>query len=109
MLTRLRTTLFAALAILCLMPVAGLRAQSCVLCYTSLANAGPNGIRAFQIAMFVLLIPTLLLFVGLFLLVYHRRAVAEPEPARTEAPLAPAPRASKTWAFAHRPLAPRSM
>jgi hypothetical protein len=81
MLRRLRKILFAALMVLGLMPAVGLRAQSCVLCYTSLANASPNAIHAFLVAMFVLLIPALLLFVGLFVLVFRRRTANEPEPA----------------------------
>ena len=44
-------------------------AQGCVLCYTSLAGAGPNAMRAFMMAMFALLIPALLLFIGVFLVI----------------------------------------
>ena len=71
---------FALLAVLGSMPAMA-HAQGCVLCYTSIAQASPAGIRAFQLAMFVLLVPALLLFVGLFLLVFRRRSTAQPEPA----------------------------
>jgi hypothetical protein len=65
------------LAALCFAPAAW--AQGCVLCYTSLAASGPAGMRAFQFAMFALLIPALLLFLGVFFLVFRRaRAVSTP-------------------------------
>jgi hypothetical protein len=54
-------------------------AQGCVLCYTSLSAASPGALHAFQLAMLVLLIPALLLFAGLFLLVYRHRATADPD------------------------------
>ena len=57
----------------------GARAQGCVLCYTSLASSGPTAMHAFQMAMFALLIPALLLFLGVFLLIFRR--------ARTKAPV----------------------
>jgi hypothetical protein len=79
MLRRLRTITVAALAVLGMMPASAARAQSCVLCYTSLANASPGAIRAFETAMLVLLVPTLLLFVGLFVLIFRHRATAEAE------------------------------
>jgi hypothetical protein len=53
-------------------------AQGCVLCYTSLAGAGPAAMRAFQLAMLVLLIPALSLFAGVFLFIFLRaRAASE--------------------------------
>ena len=66
-------TAFAALAF-----TPGAWAQGCVLCYTSVAAGGPAAMHAFQLAMFVLLIPALSLFLGLFLLIFRR--------ARTEFP-----------------------
>jgi hypothetical protein len=50
----------------------GAWAQGCVLCYTSLASSGPAAMHAFQMAMFALLIPALLLFLAVFLLVFRR-------------------------------------
>ena len=60
----------------------GAWAQGCVLCYTSLASSGPAAMHAFQVAMFALLIPALLLFAGVFLLIFRR--------ARTQVPVRPA-------------------
>jgi hypothetical protein len=77
---RLRTTILAVLAVFSLMPALGAHAQGCVLCYTSLAGASPNGLHAFQLAMLVLLVPALLLFLGLFLLIFRRRATRQPDP-----------------------------
>jgi len=51
-------------------------AQGCVLCYTSLASAGPGAMRAFQLAMLVLLIPALTLFAGVFLFIFLRARAA---------------------------------
>jgi len=64
----------------------GAWAQGCVLCYTSLASSGPAAMHAFQMAMFVLLIPALLLFLGLFLLIFRR--------ARPQVPVQPVSRNS---------------
>ena len=50
----------------------GAWAQGCVLCYTSLASSGPGAMHAFQMAMFALLIPALLLFLAVFFLVFRR-------------------------------------
>lgn len=56
-------------------------AQGCVLCYTSLAASGPTALHAFQLAMFVLLIPALLLFAAVFLFILRRaRAADSPRP-----------------------------
>jgi hypothetical protein len=79
MLKQLRSTILTVLAVLGFMPAVGAHAQGCVLCYTSIAEASPSGLHAFQLAMFVLLVPALLLFVGLFLLIFRRRATAQPE------------------------------
>lgn len=79
MLNRLRMGAVVALAVLGLMPAPAARAQGCVLCYTSLSAAGPGALHAFQLAMLVLLIPALLLFAGLFLLIFRHRETAEAE------------------------------
>ena len=52
-------------------------AQGCVLCYTSLAASGPGAMRAFEMAMFVLLVPALLLFAGVFLFIWRRARAAD--------------------------------
>jgi hypothetical protein len=74
---RLRMIALLAVVVLGLAPAPAAQAQSCVLCYTSLAAASPGAIHAFQTAMFVLLIPALLLFVGVFLLVLRRGMATE--------------------------------
>ena len=61
----------------------GAWAQGCVLCYTSLANGGPGAMHAFQMAMFALLFPALLLFLGVVLLIFHRARTATVAPATT--------------------------
>jgi hypothetical protein len=61
----------AALGIAALGFAPGAWAQGCVLCYTSLASSGPTAMHAFQMAMLALLIPALLLFLGLFLLIFR--------------------------------------
>jgi hypothetical protein len=58
----------------------GAWAQGCVLCYTSLANSGPAAMRAFEMAMFALLIPALLLFGGVFLLILRRAQTKDSVP-----------------------------
>jgi hypothetical protein len=70
-----RLVLASAIAALGFAP--GAWAQGCVLCYTSLASGGPGAMHAFQMAMFALLIPALLLFLGVFLLIF-RRAQTKP-------------------------------
>jgi hypothetical protein len=77
MLHRLRMIAVVVLALLVLMPTPAAWAQGCVLCYTSLSNASPRGLHLFQVALLVLLTPALLLFIGLFLLIYHHRTTAE--------------------------------
>jgi len=76
-----RTVLSLAVAALAFAP--GAWAQGCVLCYTSLSNSGPGAMHAFQMAMFALLIPALLLFLGVFLLVFRRARTRPAEPAAT--------------------------
>ena len=46
-------------------------AQGCVLCYTSLSNAGPGAMHAFEMAMFALLVPALMLFAAVFFVVFR--------------------------------------
>ena len=65
-----RSVVMLLLAVLSFSP--GAWAQGCVLCYTSLAASGPAAMKAFELAMFALLIPALLLFLGVALLICRR-------------------------------------
>jgi uncharacterized protein (DUF58 family) len=73
----------AALTVAALGFTPGAWAQGCVLCYTSLSNGGPAAMYAFQVAMFALLIPALLLFLGVALLIFRRARTATVAPATT--------------------------
>jgi len=57
----------------------GAAAQSCALCYTTASAAGAAGIHALHVGKLALLIPALLLFVGVFYLVFRRAVRAEAE------------------------------
>ena len=48
-------------------------AAQCILCYSSAAGAGGRGIRALQIGILVLLVPTLTFMAGLLWIAYRRR------------------------------------
>ncbi len=74
-----RSAVVLAIAALGFAP--GAWAQGCVLCYTSLAASGPGAMHAFQVAMFALLIPALLLFLSVFLLIFRRASTKAPAPA----------------------------
>ena len=89
-----------ALGVIALGFVPGAWAQGCVLCYTSLSNSGPAALHAFQIAMLALLIPALLLFLGVFLLIFVR--------ARTR-PAAPSAAAARSRAYPVRTTIPQSI
>ena len=69
--------LAAVLGIAVLACAPGAWAQGCVLCYTSIAAAGSAAMHNFEIAMLVLLVPALLLFAGLFLMIFLRARAAE--------------------------------
>ena len=72
-----------ALTVAALAFTPGAWAQGCVLCYTSLANGGPGAMHAFQMAMMTLLFPALLLFLGVFVMIFQRARTATAEPATT--------------------------
>ena len=74
----------------------GAWAQGCILCYTSAAATGPGGMHAFQMAMFALLIPALLLFLAVGFLIF-RRARAASAPAGSVAR-----KSASRWASASR-------
>ena len=57
--------------------VPGATAQSCALCYTTASAAGSVAIRALHVGILALLIPALLLFLGVFALVFRRAASAD--------------------------------
>jgi hypothetical protein len=71
----------AALTVAALGFTPGAWAQGCVLCYTSLSNSSPGAMHAFQVAMFALLVPALLLFLGVFLLIFLRARTRPDAPA----------------------------
>ena len=50
------------------------RAQGCSMCYTSAEAAGPAGQRALDFGILILLIPTLLMFVGIIVFAVRRAA-----------------------------------
>ena len=75
---------FIAAAVLGLAPSA--HAQGCVLCYTSLAGLGTGAMKAFELAMFALLIPALTLFAGVFLFIYFRTRTTPSTPVESRAP-----------------------
>ena len=56
-------------------------AAQCIMCYASAAGSGGRGIRALQIGIFVLLVPTLTLFAAVLWITYRRR---DNDAARTE-------------------------
>lgn len=48
-------------------------AAQCIMCYASAAGSGGRGIRALQIGIFVLLVPTLTIFASVLWITYRRR------------------------------------
>ena len=52
---------------------AGPAAAQCIMCYASASGAGSRGIRAIQIGIIVLLVPTLTIGAGVLWLAYRRR------------------------------------
>ena len=80
----------AGIAIAALGFAPGAWAQGCVLCYTSLASSGPTAMHAFQVAMIALLIPALLLFLGVFFLVFRRARTKSSRARQAESHLPPA-------------------
>jgi hypothetical protein len=51
-------------------------AQGCAMCYQSAAATGAQGREVLRHGIFVLLLPSLSLFIGIFALIYKRRNVA---------------------------------
>ena len=59
-------------------------AAQCILCYTSAAGAGDRGIRAIQIGILIMMVPTVTIFGGLAWMVFSRRHGDRPEPDSSE-------------------------
>ena len=73
----------ASLVVLVLLACApGARAQGCALCKTAAAAQGVEGVKAFNLAILVLLIPTVFIFVGIVLWAFRfrYRSLAEQNP-----------------------------
>lgn len=82
----LRTASLFATILLGALAAPSAHAQTCVLCYTSVAGGGPSVIRAFQWGILTLLVPALLLFGGVFFVIYRRaRAATEEQSAQPSA------------------------
>jgi hypothetical protein len=79
MIRSIRVASFFALASLAMGAAPSAHAQSCILCYTSVAGGGPAVVRALQSGILALLIPALLLFSGVFSLIYRRAMAANEE------------------------------
>jgi len=68
----IRKVWLAAMALACAFGFAPLASgQSCALCYTTASAAGSAGIHALHVGILALLVPALLLFVGVFALVFR--------------------------------------
>jgi cytochrome c oxidase assembly factor CtaG len=74
-----RAASFFALGLLAVAAVPSAHAQSCILCYTSVAGGGPVVVHALQLGILTLLVPALLLFGGVFYLIYRRAMAANEE------------------------------
>jgi len=48
-------------------------AQGCAMCYQNAASSGAEGRAALRHGIFILLLPALSLFLGIFFLIYRRR------------------------------------
>ncbi len=73
-LPRMRLFLFSGLlCALCASVVTpSLHAQGCALCYTTAAAAGAAAARSLNFGILTLLVPALMLFLGVFFLLYRR-------------------------------------
>ena len=65
-------------------------AQGCVMCRSSAAAAGEEGRKTLDLAIFVLLVPTVSIFLGVFYWAFRRRNQTWNEPG-TEPPPEPLP------------------
>lgn len=76
---RRRAVSLFATVVLGVLAAPAAHAQTCVLCYTSVAAGGASVIRAFQWGILTLLVPALLLFGGVFFVIYRRARAATDE------------------------------
>ncbi len=72
----MRVVRIIGLVLLALMAVPAAFGQSCALCYTAADATGSHGARMLDIGILVLLIPTLLLFVGIIVMLVRRARAA---------------------------------
>ena len=81
---RLAATALIAVALFVLVPPAF--AQGCAMCRTEAEATGPQGANSLNLAIFVLLIPTVTIFVGVVLWAFRfrNRSFFEEEQANTE-------------------------
>jgi hypothetical protein len=68
---RIFSILIAALA-----AVPAAMAQSCAMCYATASAAGPREQKSLDVGIVILLIPTLTLFIGVFILLIRRAHAA---------------------------------
>jgi len=54
-------------------------AQGCAMCYENAAASGPQGITALRHGVYLLIFPTLAIFIGFFALLYRRRNTTRTE------------------------------
>lgn len=71
--TLVATALLMTLAALSLVPVAA--AQGCALCKTAVEAAGPEAGGVMNLAILILLVPTLSIFVGILLWAFRHRGL----------------------------------
>ena len=90
-----RAASFFALGMLAVAAVPSANAQSCVLCYTSVAGGGPVVVHALQLGILTLLVPALLLFGGVFYLIYRRAMAANEEDSQQAVKQPVSPRVAK--------------
>lgn len=79
MIRGVRGVSFFTLGLFAMAAAPSAHAQSCILCYTSVAGGGPVVVHALQLGILTLLAPALLLFGGVFYLIYRRAIAANEE------------------------------
>jgi hypothetical protein len=75
-LIRMGLLLSCCAALLAVLPITHVHAQSCAMCYQSAAASGAQGGAALRHGILILFIPAISLFVGIFALIYQRRDVS---------------------------------
>ena len=69
---KMRSVRLLLLAVFVLALAPRVFAQGCALCYTTAAAAGPAAARSLDLAILVLLVPTLILFVAVLVFAFRR-------------------------------------